>query len=434
MVSQQAATTARYSVDDAVLLLEDGQIYVGEPYGALGSTFGEIIFTTAMTGYQETITDPSYDGQIVVQTFPHVGDTGINDEDPESEHIWVAGYVVREPSPNFSNWRANDSLDNGLNGNGIVGISNIDTRKLVRHLRSSGVMRAGIFSGDALIDGSTGALLPVENLLAQVKESPTMQGARLYDHVSADKAYTVEPCGDFEGKEPLYTVAAVDLGIKGMTPHRLAERGCHVHVLPSTVTFEEIEALNPDGVFFSNGPGDPHEAEQQIEKLRQVLEAGYPFFGICFGNQLFGRALGFDTYKLKFGHHGVNQPVKDMTTGKVEITAHNHGFAVDAPIGKVVESPYGNGAFGKVFVSHIDLNDDVVEGLQCIDIPAFSVQYHPEAAAGPHDAAYLFDRFVALMGACRAGEPISSVLSAFGSSSENTENTQSHVDFEKENK
>lgn len=232
----------------------------------------------------------------------------------------------------------------------------------------------------------------------------------------------------------MYTVVAVDLGIKGMTPHRLAERGCRVHVLPSSVKFEEIKALNPDGVFFSNGPGDPHEAEPQIEKLRQVLEAGYPFFGICFGNQLFGRALGFDTYKLKFGHHGVNQPVKDMTTGKVEITAHNHGFAVDAPIGKIVESPYDNGVFGKVFVSHIDLNDDVVEGLQCIDIPAFSVQYHPEAAAGPHDAAYLFDRFVVLMDACRKGEPVSSVLSAFESSSVSDEHVQSHVDFDKENK
>lgn len=410
MVSQQEASAAQYSKDDAVLLLEDGQLYVGEPYGKLGSTFGEIVFATAMTGYQETITDPSYDQQIVVQTFPHIGDTGVNDEDPESKRVWVAGYVVRQPSPNVSNWRANDSLDDELKGDGIVGISNIDTRKLVRHLRSAGVMRAGIFSGDALLDKVTGSLRSVDALLQEVLASPKMQGARLYDRVSTDETYTVEPSGEFEGKEPLFTVAAVDLGIKGMTPHRLAERGCRVHVVPSTVTFDEIKTLNPDGVFFSNGPGDPEEAAPEVDLLRQVLDAGYPFFGICFGNQLFGRALGFDTYKLKFGHHGVNQPVKDMTTGKVEITAHNHGFAVDAPVGKIVESPYDNGKFGRVFVSHIDLNDDVVEGLQCVDIPAFSVQYHPEAAAGPHDAAYLFDRFVALMRAHKAGEPVSDVL------------------------
>ncbi|WEV66408.1 glutamine-hydrolyzing carbamoyl-phosphate synthase small subunit [Bifidobacterium sp. ESL0764] len=435
-MSQQAATTAQYSKDDAVLLLEDGQLYIGEPYGASGSTFGEIVFATAMTGYQETITDPSYDRQIVVQTFPHIGDTGVNDEDPESKRVWVAGYVVRQPSPNVSNWRANDSLDDELKGDSVVGISGIDTRKLVRHLRQSGVMRAGIFSGNALVDETSGELKSVDVLLDEVLASPKMQGARLYDHVSTKETYTVEPCGDFAGKEPLFTVAAVDLGIKGMTPHRLSERGCRVHVVPSTVTFEQIKALNPDGVFFSNGPGDPEEAAPEVDLLRQVLDAGYPFFGICFGNQLFGRALGFDTYKLKFGHHGVNQPVRDMTTGKVEITAHNHGFAVDAPIGKIVESPYENGKYGRVFVSHIDLNDDVVEGLQCVDIPAFSVQYHPEAAAGPHDAAYLFDRFVSLMRARKAGEPVSSVLTAptFSSSSNTTVNSQSADSADKENK
>ncbi|WEV53614.1 glutamine-hydrolyzing carbamoyl-phosphate synthase small subunit [Bifidobacterium sp. ESL0704] len=436
-MSQQTATTAQYSKDDAVLLLEDGQLYVGEPYGASGSTFGEIVFATAMTGYQETITDPSYDQQIVVQTFPHIGDTGVNDEDPESKRVWVAGYVVRQPSPNVSNWRANDSLDDELEGDSIVGISNIDTRKLVRHLREGGVMRAGIFSGDALTDKSTGSLRSVDALLQDVLASPKMQGARLYDRVSTDETYTVEPSGEFEGKAPLFTVAAVDLGIKGMTPHRLSERGCRVHVVPSTVTFDEIKALNPDGVFFSNGPGDPEEAAPEVDLLREVLDAGYPFFGICFGNQLFGRALGFDTYKLKFGHHGVNQPVKDMTTGKVEITAHNHGFAVDAPIGRIVESPYENGKYGHVFVSHIDLNDDVVEGLQCVDIPAFSVQYHPEAAAGPHDAAYLFDRFVSLMRAHKAGEPVSSVLTTptfSSSSSSTTVNGQSADSADKENK
>ncbi|PST49098.1 carbamoyl phosphate synthase small subunit [Bifidobacterium callitrichos] len=392
MVSENA----NYGKDDAVLVLEDGQVYVGEPYGARGATTGEIVFATGMTGYQETLTDPSYDRQIVVQTFPHIGDTGVNHEDPESSRIWVAGYVVRDPSPNVSNWRADGSLDGDLEANGIVGLADIDTRKLVRHLRSAGVMRAGIFSGDALLD-EAGRLKEVDALLEAVKATPQMQGLSLYDEVSTKEAYTIEPCGEFEGKEPLYTVAAVDLGIKAMTPHRMAERGCRVHVVPSTITFAELEELNPDGVFFSNGPGDPEQAGPEVELLRQVLDAGYPFFGICFGNQLLGRALGFGTYKLKFGHRGINQPVKDMTTGKIEITAHNHGFAVDAPIGQTVDAPFGDGRYGKVFVSHIDLNDDVVEGLQCVDIPAFSVQYHPEAAAGPHDAAYLFDRFCELM-------------------------------------
>ncbi|NEG96793.1 glutamine-hydrolyzing carbamoyl-phosphate synthase small subunit [Bifidobacterium sp. SMB2] len=385
-----------YNAQNAVLVLEDGQVYVGQPYGSVGVTFGEIVFATGMTGYQETLTDPSYDRQIVVQTFPHIGDTGVNDEDPESSRIWVAGYVVRDPSPVVSNWRAKGSLDDSLQSQSIVGISDIDTRKLVRHLRSAGVMRAGIFSGDALV-GENGAVLPVADLLAQVKEQPQMSGSNLGPEVSTKETYTVEPTGEFEGKDPLATVVAVDLGIKAMTPHRLAERGCRVHVVPMTTTFEQIEAMNPDGVFFSNGPGDPGTADDTVALLRKVLDAGYPFFGICFGNQILGRALGFGTYKLKFGHRGINQPVKDLTTGKVEVTAHNHGFAVDAPIGQTIETPYEQGHYGKARVSHIDLNDNVVEGLECLDIPAFSVQYHPEAAAGPHDASYLFDRFVNLM-------------------------------------
>ena len=395
-MNQLDSATDNYTAQDAVLVLEDGQVYIGEPYGAVGATRGEIVFSTAMTGYQETLTDPSYDRQIVVQTFPHIGDTGVNPSDPESSRIWVAGYVVRDPSVNVSNWRATGSLDDALVNNGIVGISHIDTRKLVRHLRTAGVMRAGIFSGDALFDGQ-GEPRSIDALLDDVRQTPQMKGMSLYDEVSTKERYVVEPAGAFEGKEPVATVAAVDLGIKAMTPQRLAERGCRVVVLPSTTTFEEIEQLNPDGVFFSNGPGDPEQADDMVAMLREVLSAGYPFFGICFGNQLLGRALGFGTYKLKFGHRGINQPVKDVTTGKVEVTAHNHGFAVDAPLGQTVDAPYQDGAFGKVFVSHVDLNDDVVEGLQCVDIPAFSVQYHPEAAAGPHDAAYLFDRFVAMM-------------------------------------
>lgn len=392
-----------YTPEDAVLVLEDGQTYIGDPYGARGATFGEIVFSTGMTGYQETLTDPSYDRQIVIQTFPHIGDTGVNDEDPESSRIWVSGYVVRQPSPIASNWRSTRTLDDELDRYDIVGISGIDTRELVRHLRSAGVMRAGVFSGDALLDPETGAVRPINVLLAQVRDTPKMQGRRLYDEVSTDQPYTVEPSGEYEGKDPLFTVVAVDLGLKMMTPRLMSQRGCRVHVVPSNVTLEQIEALHPDGVFFSNGPGDPEQAGPVVELLREVLAAGHPFFGICFGNQLFGRALGFGTYKLRFGHRGSNQPVKDMTTGKVEITTHNHGFAVDAPIGETVMSPYGDGKFGRVFVSHIDLNDDVVEGLQCVDIPAFSVQYHPEAAGGPHDAAYLFDRFAELMGSEQGG-------------------------------
>ncbi|RSX54767.1 carbamoyl-phosphate synthase, small subunit [Bifidobacterium dolichotidis] len=423
-----------YDLDDAVLVLEDGQIYIGRPFGATGSTTAEIVFTTGMTGYQETLTDPSYDRQIVVQTFPHIGDTGVNDEDNESSRIWVAGYVVRDPSPTVSNWRATGSLDDALIQQQIVGISDIDTRSLVRHLRTAGVMRAGIFSGAALraehaqegqntgigpaaAANDTVALKTVDELLEEVRATAPMQGMRLYDEVSTNEAYVVEPTGAYAGQEPRYTVAAIDLGIKGMTPHRMAERGARVHVLPSTTTLEQIQALHPDGVFFSNGPGDPEQAPQMIELLRQVLEAGLPFFGICFGNQLLGRALGFGTYKLKFGHRGVNQPVMDVTTGKVEITAQNHGFAVDAPIGSIVETPYNDGQFGKAFVSHVGLNDDVVEGLQCIDIPAFSVQYHPEAAAGPHDAAYLFDRFMDMMA---SQQPVPAPASVSYTSSMNT--------------
>ncbi|WP_373564667.1 glutamine-hydrolyzing carbamoyl-phosphate synthase small subunit [Bifidobacterium sp. M0353] len=393
-----AIASDRCFSDSAILLLEDGQVYEGKAFGALGSTIGEVVFATGMTGYQETLTDPSYDRQIVVQTFPHIGNTGVNGEDGESSRIWVAGYVVREPSPTFSNWRATGGLQGEMIDQGIVGISGIDTRRLVRHLRSAGVMRAGIFSGSALDDAS------IQSLLDQVRQAPTMGGSHLTGEVSTDYPYTVEPCGQYQDREPLCTVAAVDLGIKAMTPHRLAERGCRVHLLPVGTTMETIHSLNPDGVFFSNGPGDPSTADHEVALLRQVLDARLPFFGICLGNQLLGRALGFETYKLKFGHRGINQPVMDLSTGKVEITAHNHGFAVKAPKGDPVPSPYGQGRYGRVRVSHVDLNDGVVEGLECLDIPAFSVQYHPEAAAGPHDASYLFDRFVTLMQDAKEGK------------------------------
>jgi carbamoyl-phosphate synthase small subunit len=363
----------------AVLVLEDGRIFRGRAYGSVGVTFGEAVFSTGMTGYQETLTDPSYHRQVVVMTAPHIGNTGVNDEDPESQRIWVAGYVVRDPARVPSNWRSRRSLDEELRNQGVVGISGIDTRALTRHLRERGAMRVGIFSGSTLPDDDT--------MLAEVREAPEMTGANLSAEVATKETYVIPAIG-----EKKYTVAAVDLGIKGMTPHRMAERGIEVHVLPATATVEDVYAVQPDGVFFSNGPGDPATADHPVAVMQAVLERGTPLFGICFGNQILGRALGFGTYKLKYGHRGINQPVQDRTTGKVEVTAHNHGFAVDAPLDKVSETPYG-----RAEVSHVCLNDQVVEGLRLLDRPAFSVQYHPEAAAGPHDAAYLFDRFTSLM-------------------------------------
>ncbi|MER6503779.1 glutamine-hydrolyzing carbamoyl-phosphate synthase small subunit [Streptomyces sp. NPDC001455] len=368
----------------AVLVLEDGRTFRGRAYGAVGETFGEAVFSTGMTGYQETLTDPSYHRQVVVMTAPHVGNTGVNDEDPESKRIWVSGYVVRDPARVPSNWRARRSLDDELESQGVVGISGVDTRALTRHLRERGAMRVGIFSGDALAEEAT--------LLARVQQAPQMVGADLSAEVATEEAYVVPAIGAKK-----FTVAAVDLGIKGMTPHRMAERGVEVHVLPATATLEDVYAVEPDGVFFSNGPGDPATADHPVSVMRGVLERGTPLFGICFGNQILGRALGFGTYKLKYGHRGINQPVQDRTTGKVEVTAHNHGFAVDAPLDEVTDTE-----FGRVEVSHVCLNDQVVEGLRLLDRPAFSVQYHPEAAAGPHDAAYLFDRFVSLMEGRRA--------------------------------
>ncbi|MFF9586379.1 glutamine-hydrolyzing carbamoyl-phosphate synthase small subunit [Streptomyces achromogenes] len=368
----------------AVLVLEDGRTFRGRAYGAVGETFGEAVFSTGMTGYQETLTDPSYDRQIVVATAPQIGNTGWNDEDDESARIWVSGYVVRDPARVPSNWRAKRSLDDELERQGVVGISGIDTRALTRHLRERGSMRAGIFSGETLA--------PEADLLARVQAQPQMKGASLYEEVATKEAYVVPAVG-----EKRFTVAAIDLGIKGMTPHRMAERGIEVHVLPATATADDVYAVDPDGVFFSNGPGDPATADGPVALMTAVLERRTPLFGICFGNQILGRALGFGTYKLKYGHRGINQPVQDRTTGKVEVTAHNHGFAVDAPLDKVSETK-----FGRAEVSHVCLNDNVVEGLQLLDQPAFSVQYHPEAAAGPHDAAYLFDRFVSLMEGQRA--------------------------------
>jgi carbamoyl-phosphate synthase small subunit len=367
--------------EPAVLVLEDGRTFPGRAYGRRGETVGEAVFSTGMTGYQETLTDPSYHRQVVVMTAPHVGNTGWNDEDDESGRIWVAGYVVRDPALRPSSWRSRRSLEDELDAQGVVGICDLDTRALTRHLRERGAMRVGIFSGDA-------AAAPPERLLSSVVEAPSMTGAALAEEVATRAAYVVPAVG-----ERRFTVAAVDLGIKTMTPQMMAERGIEVHVLPATATIEDVRAVRPDGVFFSNGPGDPSTADHQADLLQAVLVDRTPYFGICFGNQILGRALGFGTYKLKYGHRGINQPVMDRRTGKVEVTAHNHGFAVDAPLEVESQTP-----FGRVRVSHVCLNDDVVEGLECLEVPAFSVQYHPEAAAGPHDAAYLFDRFLDLMG------------------------------------
>ena len=369
----------------AVLVLEDGRIFRGRSYGAVGTTLGEAVFTTGMTGYQETLTDPSYAHQIIVQTFPHIGNTGVNSEDPESTRMWAAGYVVRDAARRPSNWRSERTLDEDLVEYGIVGIQGVDTRALTRHLRDAGAMKSGIFSGDDAAKSDA-------ELVELVKAQPSMAGRNISAEVSVDTAYIVEPADHGYTGEPKRTVAAIDLGMKSMTPHRLAERGLRVHVLPYNATLEDIKATGATGVFFSNGPGDPATATAQVELVRSVLDAGMPYFGICFGNQILGRALGFDTYKLRFGHRGINQPVMDKATGRVEITSQNHGFAVDAPIEGTVTAPVER--FGKVEVSHYSLNDHVVEGLSCLDIPAFSVQYHPEAASGPHDAAYLFDRFM----------------------------------------
>jgi carbamoyl-phosphate synthase small subunit len=369
------------SVRPALLVLEDGRTFHGEAYGAVGETLGEAVFATGMTGYQETLTDPSYYGQVVIQTAPHIGNTGVNDEDSESSRIWVAGYVVRDPARMPSSWRARRTLDEELARQGIVGISGIDTRALTRHLRERGAMRVGISS----------VSLDRIHLLVKVLDSPTMEGADLCGAVTTPRPYVVPAAG-----QKRFVVAALDLGIKSMTPRHMAQRGIEVHVLPATSAADNVLAVDPDGLFISNGPGDPGTADHAVSVVRAALIERIPVFGICFGNQIFGRALGFGTYKLKYGHRGINQPVQDRTTGKVEVTAHNHGFAVDAPLNAAVPTPYGTAT-----VSHVCLNDSVVEGLELRtepgDLKGFSVQYHPEAAAGPHDAAYLFDRFVSVM-------------------------------------
>lgn len=364
----------------AVLVLEDGRAFRGRRFGAEGQTLGEAVFCTAMTGYQETLTDPSYHRQIVVATAPQIGNTGWNDEDDESNRIWVAGYVVRDPAKRASNWRATTTLPDELERQNIVGIAGIDTRALVRHLRTRGSMKAGIFSGAA-------ADAPAGELLNRVTGQSAMLGADLAAEVSTDGVYTIEPDGEHR-----FTVVAVDLGIKTNTPRMFAERGIRVHVVPSSVTLDRIPELQPDGVFLSNGPGDPATQDDTVNLTKAILGEGIPLFGICFGNQILGRALGLKTYKMKFGHRGINVPVVDHATGAVSITAQNHGFALEGEAGQRFDTP-----FGTAEVSHTCANDGTVEGVRLVNGRAFSVQYHPEAAAGPHDAAYLFDRFADLM-------------------------------------
>ena len=368
----------------AVLVLEDGTRFTGRAYGATGQTLGEIVFSTGMTGYQETLTDPSYAGQIVLMTAPHIGNTGANDTDMESRKIWVSGFIVRDPARRVSNFRSQRPLDDDLVADGVVGISGIDTRAVTRHIRSAGAMRAGVFSGAALD-------LTDDEQLARVTSQEGMAGKNLSAEVTTPERYDVPAA---EGVARVGSIAVLDLGVKRATIQYLSEHGFDVIVLPATTSPDELRAIAPDSLFYSNGPGDPAASDAQVEVLRELLRDGVPYFGICFGNQLLGRALGFGTYKLPFGHRGINQPVLDKRTGRVEITAQNHGFAVDAPLEGELESAEG---FGRVQVSHYSLNDHVVEGLECLDIPAFSVQYHPEAAAGPHDAFYLFDRFRALV-------------------------------------
>ena len=389
---------------DALLVLEDGTTLHGTGFGADGETFGEMVFNTGMTGYQETLTDPSYCRQIVAMTAPHVGNTGVNDDDPESRQVWVSGYVVREPARLASSWRATRDLDTYLRAEGVPGIAVRGTRLLTRRIREQGAMRAAI---------STDQTSP-ERLLERVLASPQMAGADLARLVSTPEPYTIRPEGPAR-----YRVVAVDLGIKASTPRHLAARGCEVVVVPASTTTAQILAHAPDGVFFSNGPGDPAAATYAVDAMRGVLDAGLPVFGICLGSQILALALGLQTYKLRYGHRGVNQPVIDLATGRVYITSHNHGFAAALPSGargedvsaearhaiapdvsaetrarapEPFETPYG-----PAVVSHVNLNDGVVEGLRLQQRPVFSVQYHPEAAPGPHDAADHFDQFCALL-------------------------------------
>jgi len=369
-------------VSEALLVLRDGRVFRGEALGARGEASGEVIFNTAMTGYQEILTDPSYRGQIVAMTYPLIGNYGVNEEDLESRRPWVNGFIVKECSPVASNFRAGMDLDGYLKRHGIVGIQGIDTRALTRHLRDHGAQ-------DGII--SSVEMAPTD-LLARVGALPGLIGRDLVAEVTADRPYAWDQglwalSGGYAAPPPpRFTVVAYDCGIKWNILRQLRSAGCDVTVVPASTPAEAVLAMKPDGVFVSNGPGDPEGVPYLIEAVRRLL-GRVPIFGICLGHQIMGLAGGGRTYKLKFGHHGANHPVKDLATGKVEITAQNHGFAVD---------PQPAERHGWV-PTHLNLNDGTCEGLSHREWPAFSVQYHPEASPGPHDANYLFHRFTGLM-------------------------------------
>ena len=365
----------------ACLLLEDGRRFDGLPLGARGVALGEVVFNTSMTGYQEVLTDPSYAGQLVTMTYPLIGNYGTNGEDAESARPQVAGFIVREAARAPSSWRSRDTLEDYLRRHGVVGIRDVDTRALTRHIRNEGAMRAAIAPGD----------MPEDEIRERVLAHPRMEGLELACGVSTDRRYVIPAVGREE-----YHVAAFDFGVKASSPRLLAERGCRVTVLPSEADTAEVLALEPDGLFLSNGPGDPAAVERVAETILEVAGRGIPVFGICLGHQLIARAFGAETFKLPFGHHGGNHPVKNHDLGTVEITSQNHGFAVRGGEGNEVPGAPG------LRVTHSNLYDGTVAGVSHAELPVMAVQYHPEAAPGPHDSRYLFSDFVALMSA-RAG-------------------------------
>jgi carbamoyl-phosphate synthase small subunit len=355
----------------AILVLEDGRTFRGKAFGAEGEAYGEMVFNTSMTGYQEILTDPSYAGQIVCMTYPLIGNYGVNEEDVESRRPWVEGFVVKEASRISSNWRAEETLDSYLKRHKIVGIEKIDTRALVRHIRDKGAMRAVISTTD----------LDEASLLEKVKQSPEMNNRELASTVTIDENYDYG-----NDKEAKYHVVAYDFGVKTNSLREFAKFGCKVTVVPQDTSAQEVLAMKPDGIFLSNGPGDPASMKEVVSEIQKLTDSNVPMFGICLGHQILGQVFGGKTYKLKFGHRGGNQPIKNLETGKVEITSHNHGFAVEA-----------KSLPADVEVTHINLNDETVAGLKHKKLPVFSVQYHPESAPGPHDSEYLFTNFIKLM-------------------------------------
>ncbi len=361
----------------ALLVLEDGATFHGESFGAPGTAFGEVVFNTAMAGYQEVLTDPSYHRQLVAMTAPHQGNYGVTAADAESDGVAVAGFIVREVSRTYSNHRAQGSLPDYLADAGVVGITEVDTRRLTRHLRTHGALRGGISTD----------LLDADALRARVQEQPGMAGAELASAVTTATAYRYPAQGAAR-----FRVAVLDFGAKTSQLRLLAAHGCELTVLPASTPAADVLALAPDGVFCSNGPGDPAAVRHGVEVIRAVLAARIPTFGICLGHQLLALAVGARTYKLAFGHHGVNHPIRNLATGRIEIASHNHGFAADRDA-----LPGADGPFGRVVESHVNLNDGTNAGLSCLDVPAFSVQYHPESAPGPHDSRYLFADFCTLM-------------------------------------